>query len=58
MDTHEFAKVRRLEQQLHRVSPEAPNEPFSVVKFKVNEEEKVFATSADEQHLRDFGGRI
>ena len=54
MDTDEFAKVQRLEQQLQRVTSEALNEPFSLLKFKVNEEEKVIATSRDEQH---FGGR-
>ena len=57
LDTHEFAKVQRLEEQLHRVTPEAFYEPGSVLKLEVNKEEKVLATSEDEQHLRDFGGR-
>ena len=57
MDTHETAKVQRLEEQLHRVTPEAFYEPGSVLKLDVNEEEKVLATSDDEQHVRDFGGR-
>ena len=57
MDTNTIAKVQRLEEQLHRVTPEAFNEPFSVLKLEVIEEEKVLATSEDEQHLRDFGGR-
>ncbi|KAK2561288.1 hypothetical protein P5673_015771, partial [Acropora cervicornis] len=55
MDTHETAKVQRLEEQLHRVTPEAFYEPGSVLKLEVNEEEKVLATSDDEQHVRDFG---
>ena len=57
MDTHEVAKVQRLEQQLHRVTPEPLNEPCSAGKFKVTEEEKGLVTSEDEKHLRDFGGR-
>ena len=56
MGTHEIAKVQRLE-QLQRVTPEAFYEPGSVLKLEANEEEKVLATSEDEQHLRDFGGR-
>ena len=48
MDTHEIAKVQRLQEQLHRVTPEAFYEPGSVLKLEVNE---------DEKHLRDFGGR-
>ncbi|XP_015780568.1 PREDICTED: serine/threonine-protein phosphatase 6 regulatory ankyrin repeat subunit B-like [Acropora digitifera] len=55
MDTREIAKVQRLEEQLHRVTPEAFYEPGSVLKLEVNEEEKVLETSEDEQHLRDFG---
>ncbi|KAK2561422.1 hypothetical protein P5673_015944 [Acropora cervicornis] len=54
VDTHEIAKVQRLE-QLQRVTPEAFYEPGSVLKLEANEEEKVLATSEDEQHLRDFG---
>ena len=57
IDTHEIAKVQRLEEQLHRVTPEAFYEPGSVLKLEVKEEEKVLATSEDEQHFRDFGGR-
>ena len=56
MDTHEIAKVQRLEEQLHRVTPEAFYEPCSVLKLEVNEKENVLETSEDEQHLRDFGG--
>ncbi|XP_015765571.1 PREDICTED: uncharacterized protein LOC107344438 [Acropora digitifera] len=55
LDTHETVKVQRLEEQLHRVTPEAFYEPGSVLKLEVKEEEKVLATSEDEQHLRDFG---
>ncbi|XP_074622707.1 uncharacterized protein LOC141880983 isoform X2 [Acropora palmata] len=55
MDTHETAKVQTLEEQLHRVTPEAFYEPGSVLELEVKEEEKVLATSEDEQHLRDFG---
>ncbi|XP_067020807.1 uncharacterized protein [Acropora muricata] len=55
VDTHEIAKVQRLQGQLHRVTPEAFYEPGSVLKLEVNEEENVLATSEDEQHLRDFG---
>ena len=57
IDTHEIAKVQRLEGQLHRVTQEAFYEPGSVLKLKVKEEEKVLATPEDEQHVRDFGGR-
>ena len=57
IDTHEIAKVQRLEEQLHRVTPEAFYEPCSVPKLKVNEEEKVLAASEDGQHLRECGGR-
>ena len=57
MDTHEIAKVQRLEQQSHRVKPESLYEPCSVLKFKENEEENVLETSEDEQLLREFGGR-
>ena len=57
MHTHEIAKVQRLEQQLHRVTPEAFYKPCSGLKLEVNEEEKVLATSEDEQHLRESGGR-
>ena len=56
MDTLGIAKVQRLEEQLHRVTPEAFYEPCSVLKLEVNEEENVLETSEDEQHLRDFGG--
>ena len=56
MDTHEIAKVQRLEEQSHRATPEAFYEPCSVLKLEVNDEEKVLETSEDEQHLRDFGG--
>ena len=56
MDTHETAKVQKLEEPLHRVTPGAFYEPGSVLKLEVNEEEKVLATSEDGQHLRDFGG--
>ncbi|XP_015768941.1 PREDICTED: uncharacterized protein LOC107347503 [Acropora digitifera] len=55
IDTHEIAKVQRLEGQLHRVTPEAFYESGSVLKLEVKEEEKVLATSEDEQHVRDFG---
>ena len=57
MDTHAIAKVQRLDEQLHRVTPEAFYEPCSVLKLEQKEEEKVLETSEDEQHLRDFGGR-
>ena len=57
IDTHEIAKLQRLEEQLHSVTPEAFYESGSVLKLEVKEEEKVLATSDDEQHLRDFGGR-
>ena len=57
MDTHEIAKVQRLEEQLQRVTPEAFYKPGSVLKLEVNEEEKVLATCEVEQHLRDFRGR-
>ena len=57
MDTHEIAKKQRLEEQLHRVTPEAFYEPCSVLTLEVDEEEEVLETSEDEQHLRDFGGR-
>ena len=57
MATHAIAKVQRLEEQLHRVTPEAFYEPCSVLKLEIKEEEEVLATSEDEQHLRDFGGR-
>ena len=55
MDTHEIAKVQRLEEQLDRVTPEEFYEPCSVLKLEV--EDIVLETSEDEQHLRDFGGR-
>ncbi|XP_015765567.1 PREDICTED: uncharacterized protein LOC107344434 [Acropora digitifera] len=54
VDTHEIAKVQRLEEQLQRVTPEAFYKPGSVLKLEVNEEEKVLATCEVEQHLRDF----
>ena len=57
VDTHEIAKVQRLEEQLQRVTPEAFYKPGSVLKLEVNEEEKVLATCEVEQHLRDFRGR-
>ena len=57
MATHAIAKVQRLEEQLHRVTPEAFYKPCSVLKLEIKEEEEVLATSEDEQHLRDFGGR-
>ena len=57
MDTQEIAKVQRLDEQLHRVTPEVFYEPCSVLTLEVNEEKKVLETSEDEQHLRDFGGR-
>ena len=55
MDTHEVAKVQRLEEQFHKVTPEAFYEPGLVLKLEVNED--VLATSEGEQHVRDFGGR-
>ena len=57
IDSHKIAKVQRSEGQLHRVTPEAFYERGSVLKLEVKEEEKVLATSEDEQHVRDFGGR-
>ena len=57
MDTHEIAKLQRIEEQLHKVTPEGFYEPCSVLQLKVNGEEKVLATSEDEQHWKDFGGR-
>ena len=57
MVTHEIAKVQRLEERLHRVTPEAFYKPCSVHKLNVNDEEKFLGTSEDEQHLRDFAGR-
>ena len=55
MDKKE-GKIQRSEQQLPSVLSETFNEPHSVRKSKITEEERALATYGNKKYLEEFGG--